>query len=105
MVCRTPGYFRLHTLKTKLVQIQFIDKHVNDPYRVILGDVVVQMLGEQCALRTIFAFDKSLHQSLPLRRREMFYATKIISVFTHPRSTVARWIVRRLIRVDRAATL
>jgi hypothetical protein len=72
MVCRTPGYFRLHTIKAKLVQIQLIDKHVNDPYRVILSYVVVEVLGEQCALRTIFAFDKSLHQSLPLLRREMF---------------------------------
>ena len=53
-------------LKAKLVQIQFIDKHINDPYRIVLSYAVVQMLGEQCALGTIFAFDKSLHRALRL---------------------------------------
>ena len=66
MVCGTPSDFRRHALKAKLVQVQLIDEHINDPYRVILGDVVVEMLGKQRALRTIFAFDKPLHHSLLL---------------------------------------
>ena len=66
MICGTPGHFRLRAFKAKLVQVQPIDEHINDPYRVILSDVIVQMLGKQSALRTIFAFDKSLHHSLLL---------------------------------------
>ena len=66
MLAGAPGYPRLHSLKPKPCLIQFIDKHVNDPYRVILSDVVVQMLGEQCALRMILALDKSLHHALQL---------------------------------------
>ena len=46
MVGRTPGHLRLHALKAKALQIQLIDEHVNDPDRVILSDVVVQMLGK-----------------------------------------------------------
>src|SRR5271170_7674226 len=64
MVCWTPGHFRLHALKAEPAQIQLLDEYINDPYRVILSDVVVEMLGEQGALRTIFAFDKSLHRAL-----------------------------------------
>ena len=68
MISGPASFFRLHAIKAKLVQIQLIDKHVNDPNRIILSDVIVQMLGEQCALRTIFAFDKSLHQAPLLLR-------------------------------------
>src|SRR5271167_1904904 len=85
MVCRAPGHLRLRALKAKRLQIQLIDEDINDADGVILSNVVVEMLWKQCALRTILAFDKSLHHSLPLPRREMFYATKNIGVFTHPR--------------------
>src|ERR1022692_1943764 len=85
MIGRSSGRLWLCAVKTEPRQIQLIGKHVNDPDRVILSDVVVQMLGEQRTLRTIFAFDKSLHWPLSLLRRGKLYAIKIISVFTHPR--------------------
>jgi hypothetical protein len=69
MVPRTPGDFGLHAFKAQLLQIEFIDEHVNDPHWVILSNVVVEMFRKQRTLRTIFAFDKSLHSSLPLLRR------------------------------------
>src|ERR1700682_2219246 len=90
MVGGTPGHFRIHTLKTQLVQIQLIDKYVNDPNRVILSDVVVEMLGKQCALRTIFAFDKSLHQSLPLLQRVASKLPKL-SAFSHSLDSKRTW--------------
>jgi hypothetical protein len=40
------------------------------------------MLGKQCALRTIFAFDKSLHQSLPRLQRVTSKLPKLL-VFSH----------------------
>lgn len=46
MVTGTPGHLRLHALKSKRHQIHLIDEHVNNPDRIILGDVVVEMLGE-----------------------------------------------------------
>src|ERR1022692_3644814 len=66
MIRRPPGRFGLYAFKTEPRQIQLIDEHINDPYRVILSNVVVEMLGEQGALRAIFAFDKSLHRALRL---------------------------------------
>jgi len=38
-----------------------IDEDLNHANRVVFGYVVVQALGQQGDLRSIFAFDKSLH--------------------------------------------
>src|ERR1700731_2491474 len=86
MVCGTPGRFRLHAFKAELVQIQLLDEHINDPDRVILSNVVVEMLREQGALRTVFAFDKSLHRALRLTRWLQSARCSLHYVFTRPRS-------------------
>src|ERR1700686_30953 len=95
MVCGTPGHFRLHTLEAKLAQFQLIDEYVNDPHRVIFGDIVVQMLGEQGALRTILAFDKSLHRALPLLQRGSLNVSRIINVYTATYADALENIYRR----------
>jgi hypothetical protein len=43
------------------VQIEFFDKRVDYPHRVVLGDVVVQTLGKQRDLASVFSLDESLH--------------------------------------------
>src|ERR1700682_5273663 len=90
MVCGAPGRFRLHAFKSEPRQIQLIDEYVNDADRVILSDVVVEMLGEQCALRTIFAFDKSLHWSLLLLQRVASKLPKL-SAFSHSLDSKRTW--------------
>src|ERR1035438_8115178 len=82
MVGGAPGQLQLHALKATALQIQLINEHVNDPDRVILSDVVIQMLGKKRALGTIFAFDKSLHQSLPPLQWESSKLPKL-STFSH----------------------
>src|SRR5580704_5921914 len=86
MVAGTPGGLGLHPLKPTLLEIQFIDEYVDNPHRVILRNIIVEMFRKQRALTTIFAFDKSLHQSLPLLGSGRLYAIKLNSVFTQPRS-------------------
>ena len=46
VIRRAAGDFRLSALKTQIFQIQLIDEHVDDSDRIILGDVLVQALGE-----------------------------------------------------------
>jgi hypothetical protein len=44
MVCGTPGHLWLQSLEAKLVQVQLIDKNINDPDWVVLSNVVVELL-------------------------------------------------------------
>jgi hypothetical protein len=43
------------------VQIEFIDERIDDPHRVVLGDEVVQRLGQQRDLVPVLAFDEPWH--------------------------------------------
>jgi hypothetical protein len=83
MIPGAPGRFRRHSLEPQPRQIQLIDKYIDNPHRVILRNVIVENFWEQRALTSIFAFDKSLHQSLPILGRRRSYVSKIIGVFTH----------------------
>src|SRR6185436_5635893 len=46
------GRFWNHIVKTQRTEIQLIDKHVDHPHRVVLSNVVIQILGKQNALST-----------------------------------------------------
>ncbi|WP_407656563.1 group II intron maturase-specific domain-containing protein [Methyloglobulus morosus] len=46
------------------------DKHINDSNRVVLGNIIFQVLGKQCALHPVIAFNEPLH--LPPRLKSCF---------------------------------
>ena len=53
---RGPARFcRLHTLEAKAGQVQLFDEYIDNAYRVVLSNVVVQQLGQERALSPIFA--------------------------------------------------
>jgi hypothetical protein len=53
-------------------QIKLIDKDIDCPNRIILGQIVFQTLGKQSALTAVFANDKTRHRILrPNRWRIM----------------------------------
>jgi len=46
MICRAAGSFGLGALKAEPLQIQLINKYIDHPDWIILGDVLVQALGK-----------------------------------------------------------
>jgi hypothetical protein len=44
------------------MQIQFVDEDVDHPNRIVLSHEIVEELGEQNALRSVFTLNKALHQ-------------------------------------------
>ena len=79
MIGWTPGRFWNHTLKAQSPEIQFIDKHVDHPHRVVLSNVVIQILGKQNALSTVFTSDEARH--LTPRRKSSRIITQ--QAFSH----------------------
>src|SRR6202045_2280050 len=61
MIGGTSGRFWNHTVKAQRPEIQLIDKHVDHPHRVVLGNVVIQILGKQNALYTVFPLNEARH--------------------------------------------
>jgi hypothetical protein len=55
------GCFWTHTVKAPRPEIPRIDKHVDHPHRVVLSNVVIQILGKQNALSTVFTLDEARH--------------------------------------------
>src|ERR1700731_2026845 len=61
MIGWTSGRFWNHTVKAHRPEIQLIDKHVDHPHRVVLSNVVIQILGKQNALSTVFTLNEARH--------------------------------------------
>src|SRR3981081_628815 len=83
MIGWTPGRFWNHTVKAQRPEIQLIDKHVDHPHRVVLSNVVIQILGKQNALYTVFTLNEARH--LIPRRESSRIITQIITqqAFSH----------------------
>jgi hypothetical protein len=54
MVGRPTRCEGLNGVEAQLGEIQPIHKHVDHPHRVVLSNVVIQILGKQNALSTVF---------------------------------------------------
>src|SRR3984893_4007344 len=61
MIGWTSSRFWNHTVKAQRPEIQLIDKHVDHPPRLVLTNVVIQILGKQNALYTVFTLDEARH--------------------------------------------
>src|ERR1700730_8607085 len=93
MIGWTSGRFWNHTVKAQRPEIQLIDKHVDHPHRVVLSNVVIQILGKQHALYTVFTLDEARHLTPPARIIQNYNST---GVFTQPHlqaDTVGRMAV------------
>ena len=53
---------RVDATEAQRLKIEFIDEDIDNAYRVVLANVVVQTLGQQCKLASVLAFDESLHR-------------------------------------------
>jgi hypothetical protein len=61
MVSRPTGIRRDHALETWSAKVEFIDEHIDYPHRVGVRLLVIQALGQQCDLASMFSLDETLH--------------------------------------------
>ena len=61
MISRPTCRFRNDALKSQRQQIQFGYEGVDHSHWIVFRHVIVEELGEQNALRSVFAIDKALH--------------------------------------------
>jgi hypothetical protein len=52
---------RSGSLKPEITKIKLIDKDVDYAHRIVVGHIVLDILGQQDNLLTVFAFNESLH--------------------------------------------
>src|ERR1700736_4611665 len=86
MIGWTSGRFWNHTVKAQRPEIQLIDKHVDHPHRVVLSNVVIQILGKQNALYTVFTLDEARHLT-PRRELSRIITQQAFSHSLHPIAT------------------
>jgi hypothetical protein len=57
---------RNNALEAKAPEVKFIDENIDHAHRILLRHVVVQTLREQCSLRALLTYHKTLHLILEL---------------------------------------
>src|SRR6266853_749432 len=87
MIGWTSGRFWNHTVKAQRPEIQLIDKHVDHPHRVVLSNVVIQILRKQNALYTVFTLDEARHLTPPRRESSRIINQQAFSHSLHPERT------------------
>src|SRR5262249_17992410 len=86
MVGGPPGRFRLHAIETERKQVKLIDKRIDNPDRIVLGDVVLESVWKPSGLRASLTFDISLHGPLARLPHSKRTRATFQGVFTQPRS-------------------
>src|SRR5499427_9291252 len=101
MVGWPSGCFRLNTTEAKLRQIEFVDKDVDRPNRIVLANPILQAFREQRTLPSIRAFNEPLHLSLRKSRRNHNLRITPASTFLHSQGHQRR-VTARLTNVRSA---
>ena len=90
MIRRPAGYLGIDPVEPKLRQIEFLDKDVDHPNRIVLADPVFQAFRKQRALPAIRPLNEAPHPILPQIARESYRENQIQRrVFTQPGSIAA----------------
>ena len=71
MIRRPAGGFRRDPAKSKLGKIEFVDKDIDDPNRIVLTDPVFQQFRKQRALAAIRSLNEALHPILRSKPEEI----------------------------------
>ena len=88
MIPGPAGDLGLNPAKPKLSQIEFVDKSIDHPNRIILIDPVFQAFGKQRVLPAICSFNEAPHPTLPQIARDLIarIVKNNLNVFTQPGS-------------------
>jgi hypothetical protein len=63
MVGRTAGCIRLKTVEAQSCEVQLLDERLDDAYRVVLRDVLINALRQQISLVPVGSLNESAHCS------------------------------------------
>ena len=63
VIRRTTCACRCSSVEAQSLQVQFINKGIYDPYRIVLANEVIQALWQQRDLISTFTFDEALHMA------------------------------------------
>ncbi len=66
VIRRAASFGGNHAAETQPPEIEFIDEHIDYSHRIGVRDVIIQSLGQQCALASMLALDETLHGLSPL---------------------------------------
>src|SRR5207237_3077806 len=80
---RSSGHFGLDPAESKVDKIEFVDKNVDHPNRIVLTDPVFQAVGKQCALTAIHPFNEAPHLIPPHIAQESYSENQPTSAFLH----------------------
>src|SRR6476660_8920590 len=94
-------------LEAQSLQVELVDERVDDAYRVVFTDVVVETLRKQGDLASVLSLDESLHvrarsvaltSILPssLTRAKRFHTVSVDCGYFFPRSRRPKPVVREL---------
>jgi hypothetical protein len=61
MVGRSAGDGSFSSVKAQRAKVKMFDKYVNNADWVVLGNIIFQILGKQCALHSVIAFNEPFH--------------------------------------------
>lgn len=63
-----PIGFSSSTLEAEFAQVELVDKYIDHPNWIVLGNVILQEFRQQRTLASAFTLDKSFHLALVLMR-------------------------------------
>src|SRR5207344_2825118 len=85
------GCLGIDPVEPKLGQIEFVDKDVDHPNRIVLADPVFQAFRKQRVLTAIRALNEASHPIPPQTARESYRENQIQPrVFTQPGSAATK---------------
>ncbi|RMT52413.1 hypothetical protein ALP46_200095 [Pseudomonas amygdali pv. myricae] len=61
MVSRSARFSGYSAFKTQGDQVEFIHKDIDNAHRIGVADVIVETLGKQGTLTSVFALDEAFH--------------------------------------------
>src|SRR3989440_5859179 len=85
MIGRPSCRLRLNAAKAEPGLIKFINKDINRPDRIILGQILFQPLGKQSALTAVIANDKARHRIPPPNHRRII-SLRVVFTQSGPRT-------------------
>jgi hypothetical protein len=83
MIRRPASGLRVDPAKPKIGQIEFVDKDIDDPNRIVLTDPIFQQFRKQRALTAIRPFNEAPHPILPQIARESYRENQFSRAFLH----------------------
>ena len=81
MVTWPAGGFGDHAIEAKILEIQRVNKIINNTNRIVFVDIILKLPGKQRDLSPIHTLDKPCHPILPQGFGESYHAQRFHTVW------------------------